>query len=134
MNVIEEFDHGAGKVWQTLNSFGPLTESVLLKTTKLDEKTFSAAVGWLARENKIRKSNIEYELGETNLTDIGANAGKVWKALEAWGEIDLSGIIKLAQITEHDAYAALGWLARENKITTKHATKLKEPVLKFTLK
>ena len=130
----EEYGQYAGKIWETLNTMGPLSETNILKTTKLDEKTFHAAVGWLARENKICRNGTVYKLGESNLIPkIGADAGKVWKTLDAWGEIDVSNITKLTQIDEKEAYSALGWLARENKIDAKK-TKPKDRQVKFRLK
>ena len=32
------------------------------------------------------------------------------------GEIDIYKILKLTKMDERDAYSAIGWLARENKI------------------
>ncbi len=119
-NFIEKFSRNAGKIWVALNEHGELSETELMKNTGLTENDFYAAVGWLARENKICKYGTLYMLGETNLTgEIGIGAGKMWKALETWGEIDISAITRLAEIEERDAYSALGWLAREDKIQTK---------------
>ncbi|MEM4259066.1 MAG: winged helix-turn-helix domain-containing protein [Candidatus Thermoplasmatota archaeon] len=116
-NIIDDFGKSAGKIWQTLNENGPLTESKLLKMTRLSEEKFYAAVGWLARENKICKNGSRYQLGDTNLTPkIGTDAGKVWTTLSTNTNIDVSSIADLAEIDERDAYSALGWLAREDKI------------------
>jgi len=49
------------------------------------------------------------------------------------GEVDISTIAKLTQISEVDAYQALGWLARENKVQCQKI-KSKEPKIKVTLK
>ena len=46
---------------------------------------------------------------------IGTNAGLVWHALEA-GKLELKAIKKATKLTEKEIYAALGWLARENKV------------------
>lgn len=132
--LIDEFGSNAGKVWKTLSTKGPLKEETLLKTTKLKEDELWTAIGWLARENKICRENNMYKLGNTNLTPkIGADAGKVWNTVAQQGEVDISTITKTAQITEVDAYCALGWLARENKIQLKkiHA---KEPKIKVIIK
>ena len=132
--LIDEFGSNAGKVWKTLSTKGPLKEETLLKTTKLKEDELWTAIGWLARENKICRENNMYKLGNTNLTPkIGADAGKVWNTVAKQGEVDISTITKTAQITEVDAYCALGWLARENKIQLKkiHA---KEPKIKVIIK
>ena len=46
---------------------------------------------------------------------IGTNAGLVWHALEA-GKLELKAIKKATKLAEKEIYAALGWLARENKV------------------
>ncbi len=131
--LTTEFGSYAGKVWTTLNSQGPLKEEALLKNTKLREDELLTAIGWLARENKICKENNLYKLGQTNLTPkIGTDAGKVWTTVAKQGEIDVSTIARTAQITEDDAYCALGWLARENKIQVKKV-RSKEPKIKVSL-
>ena len=130
-NITEKFGINAGKVWTTLNMHGPLTSSNLLKNTRLSLNDLYAAIGWLARENKIYKNGSKYELKETNLTDkIGLDAGKVWNALNSQRDIDVSTIAEIAQVNRRDAYSALGWLARENKIKTR----CRKKQIKFELK
>jgi hypothetical protein len=124
-NMVEEFGRNAGKVWTTLNSYGPLSEVKLMNTAMLNENAFYAAIGWLARENKVRKDVFLYKLGETNLTDaIGEKAGKIWNVICNQKEIDLATIGKIlmqkGQMNEKDVFAALGWLAREGKLETKN--------------
>jgi hypothetical protein len=132
--VTQKFGENAGKVWETLNKYGPLTENTLIKNTRLNVNDFSAAIGWLARENKICKNGLKYELRETNLTDkIGTDAGKVWTAISTLGEVDVSSITRVAQIKERDAYSALGWLAREDKIVSTEPP-TREGKLKLRLK
>ena len=117
VDINRKFGINAGKIWGVLNDMGPQNQSNLIKKTKLKLKDFHAAVGWLARENKIFKDGYLYRLGETNLTNqIGEKAGIVWKLLETQGETNISTITKLTQIKIYDAYSALGWLAREDKI------------------
>ena len=119
-NIIEEFGNSAGKVWNAINTHGPLNEKDLIKNTKLTKNDLYAAIGWLARENKIQLENNLYILGDTNLTDlIGTDAGKIWKTLEACKEIDISSIARLSKVKEVNVYHALGWLAREDKILVK---------------
>lgn len=133
-DVVEKLGQNAGKIWETLSTHGSLTQTQLMKNCKLEEKDFHAAVGWLARENKIREEDSTYVLGETNLTSrIGENAGKVWKVLDTVGEIDLEYVPKLIGVTEKDVFAAVGWLAREGKIKTKKV-KPRKPRLKLVLK
>ena len=46
---------------------------------------------------------------------IGTNAGIVWNALLV-GSLEIKALKKATKITDKDLYAALGWLARENKV------------------
>jgi hypothetical protein len=120
VDAIEKFGQSAGKIWNTLNKYGVLTESTLKKNTRLTDKEFYAAVGWLARENKISKTGVKYQLSETNLTEkIGNAAGKIYNILTSkGGEIDVTSISRITRLRTNDAYSALGWLAREDKIYT----------------
>ncbi len=47
---------------------------------------------------------------------IGNNAGLVWNALAA-GELSIKAVKKATKLTEKDINLALGWLAREGKIS-----------------
>jgi hypothetical protein len=126
--ILTLFGDNAGKVWQTLHEQGPCTEADLLEKTHLTESQLCAAIGWLARENKIRKENNTFTLGETNLLPaIGKDAGKVWHALDIWGEIDAQSLSHLSRIEAHDVFTAVGWLAREGKVdgTIKNITEEK---------
>jgi hypothetical protein len=115
--IISLFGDNAGKIWRTLHEKGPLDESDLLEKTHLTESDFYAAVGWLARENKIRKEDNTYSLGETNLLpSVGKDAGKVWRALDIWGEIDVQSLSQLSRLGEPAVFTAVGWLAREGKV------------------
>ena len=113
---IFKFGDSAGKIWQILHEHGHLEEEKILGIAKLTDIEFHAGVGWLARENKIAKKD-QYELNNTNLeSKIGTNAGKVWKVMDIWGELDVPTMTKLTRIDGEDVYSALGWLAREDKI------------------
>ena len=46
---------------------------------------------------------------------IGTNAGLVWNALLV-GNLDIKALKKATKLNDTDVYAALGWLAREDKI------------------
>lgn len=130
-DVTKNFGRNAGKIWVSLNKFGPQSQSSLIKKTKLSLQEFHAGVGWLARENKILKDGILYNLGETNLTNIiGENAGKVWRLLESQGQIEVHSIARLSEIKVQDAYSAIGWLACEDKIKTNK----KDKHIKFSIK
>jgi len=117
-NPIDEFGKNAGKLWETLKSNGAsLPQTKIQKTANLSEKEFYRAVGWLARENKINRNGTIYQLGDTNLTPkIGTNAGKIWQLLASQKEADITTITQRTKIDEQDIHAAIGWLARENKI------------------
>ncbi len=52
--MVEEIGMSAGKVWQCLKENGELNPSVIIKKTGLKRDTLFAAVGWLAREGKLR--------------------------------------------------------------------------------
>lgn len=47
---------------------------------------------------------------------IGSNAGAIWSYLNESGEKGLKDVKKACKLTEKDMYAALGWLAREEKV------------------
>ena len=48
---------------------------------------------------------------------IGMNAGLIWKALNEGGKMSIKELKKAAKIkTEKEVYAALGWLAKEEKV------------------
>jgi hypothetical protein len=136
VTTLEEFGQNAGKVWQALYEKGPLSETKLINTTFLNEHQLRTAVGWLARENKICRNGTIYKIGDTNLVGkIGADAGKVWTVLsKQQADVDISSLARLTKITINDVYAAIGWLARENKIDAKNVMKQNTQQLKITLK
>lgn len=51
-----------------------------------------------------------------NIDTIGYNAGLVWNALNEDDALGLKQIKKVTKLKDKELYAALGWLARENKI------------------
>lgn len=54
----ETIGNWAGIVWQALNEDGALTIKEIKKVTKLREKDIYAALGWLAREDKVKFEEI----------------------------------------------------------------------------
>jgi hypothetical protein len=49
---------------------------------------------------------------------IGTNAGLVWNVLNEGGEMSMKDVKKATKIkTEKDLYAAIGWLAKEGKLS-----------------
>ena len=112
------FGLNAGKIWSVLNEKPPQKKKEILKTTKLKDNDFYAAIGWLAREDKIlEEPEDHYKIDNTNLTSkIGGNAGRIWRILDIWEEVDLSVMQRLSGLDEEELHSALGWLAREDKI------------------
>lgn len=51
-----------------------------------------------------------------NIDTIGYNAGLVWNALNEADALGLKQIKKVTKLKDKELIAALGWLARENKI------------------
>jgi len=90
-DITDKFGKNAGKIWSTLNKRGPMGREELVRITRLKDREFYTAVGWLARENKICREGEEwYKLENTNLTpEIGNNAGKIWNVMSVWGEVDV---------------------------------------------
>lgn len=134
--IIDEFGKNAGIVWQTLNQKGPLSTTKLMNFTLLKEYQIQAAVGWLARENKICSNGSIYKIGDTNLVkQIGTDAGRILTVLsKQQGELGISSLSKLTKIHINDLYSAIGWLARENKIDAKMAIKQKNNYFRIWLK
>ena len=52
-----------------------------------------------------------------NVEVIGSWAGLVWSALNESGKLTVKALKKATKLKEKDLYAALGWPAREGKIT-----------------
>ena len=51
-----------------------------------------------------------------NTEVIGANAGTVWVALNSADALGIKQLKKITKLKEKELYAALGWLAREDKV------------------
>ena len=115
---IEKFGTSAGKIWNVLSVNGVLNKKKILEKTKLNNIDFYIGLGWLARENKIyREDKNNYRLDNTNLTgEIGKDAGRIWKILHIWDEVDINSIEKLSGIKDYQIYSGIGWLAREDKL------------------
>ena len=52
-----------------------------------------------------------------NTETIGYNAGTIWVALNTADALGIKQLKKNTKLKEKELYAALGWLAREGKIT-----------------
>lgn len=120
INNIEQFGRNAGIVWNILYKNNLLTDLELIELTSLREYEIYIAIGWLAKENKIKKNGKYFKLDETNFGyDVGKNAGLIWKFLSKVGDSDIDNLLLKLNIDEKDLYLAIGWLARENKIKIK---------------
>ncbi len=106
----------AGKIWNALHHSGPLTKHQLIIRTQLSESQLDAAIGWLARENKIKKNGAFFCLDETNLTEsIGKNAGTLFSMLQQLPN-DVSVLSMLTDFKKEDLHLAMGWLAKEGNL------------------
>lgn len=52
-----------------------------------------------------------------NTETIGTNAGTIWTALNTADALGIKQLKKMTKLKDKEVYAALGWLAREGKIT-----------------
>lgn len=52
-----------------------------------------------------------------NTETIGCWAGAVWNALNEAEALGMKQLKKITKLKEKELYAAIGWLAREGKIT-----------------
>jgi len=50
-------------------------------------------------------------------TKFGDNAGKIWRTLSEQGCLDKKKILKSVQLKDDEFYSAIGWLAKENKVS-----------------
>ena len=50
-------------------------------------------------------------------TRIGLNAGKVWRILNETGKLSMFELCRELGLTFEEVAVAIGWLARENKIS-----------------
>ncbi len=51
-----------------------------------------------------------------NKETIGTNAGLVWAALNEADALGVKQLKKITKLKDKEVYAALGWLAREDKV------------------
>ena len=52
-----------------------------------------------------------------NTEIIGANAGTVWVALSTAEALGVKQLKKITKLNDKEVFAAIGWLAREGKIS-----------------
>ncbi len=53
-SAVQQIGETAGEVWQLLNTSGPLSMTQLIKQVDAPRDVVMQAVGWLAREDKLR--------------------------------------------------------------------------------
>ena len=118
-DINTKFGNNAGKIWSTLDEKGRLKKKEIIKITDIGEDDFHTGLGWLARENKIsREAKDCFKLETTNMdSEIGSHAGRVWKILDIWGDADFTTIQRLSDLQNKEIHTALGWLAKEGKLT-----------------
>ncbi len=58
-----------------------------------------------------------------NVETIGTNAGLIWNALNESKSMNLKDLKKATKLKEKEAFLALGWLAREGKVSLEEAEK-----------
>lgn len=117
-DISVKFGEDAGKIWFTLSQKGCLCKDDIVSVARLNDEEFQAGLGWLAREDKILRLDDDcFKLDFTNLTsEIGSQAGRLWRVLDIWGEADFVSLRRLSDLSEAEVHRALGWLAREGKI------------------
>jgi len=59
--LSEKIGNNAGLIWTALED-GELNVKAVKKVTKLAEKDLNLALGWLAREGKVKFNEVEGEL------------------------------------------------------------------------
>lgn len=61
-----------------------------------------------------------------NVETIGTWAGLVWNALNEADVLGVKQLKKMTKLKDKEIFAALGWLARESKITIEESAEDKE--------
>jgi len=59
--LLQKIGNNAGLIWSVLEG-GELNVKAIKKATKLAEKDLNLALGWLAREGKIKMNEVEGNL------------------------------------------------------------------------
>lgn len=52
-----------------------------------------------------------------SINEIGTAAGKIWKFLDKNGASSLTKLVAETGLAKNDAQRAIGWLAKEDKLT-----------------
>jgi hypothetical protein len=67
-SFINEIGEVAGRVWRQLRAHGPQTPKAVAHAIGRNELEVQQAIGWLARENKIRPENDRIALVEHEMS------------------------------------------------------------------
>ena len=106
----------AGKVWHVLHDKEKATRYQIINETELIESEVDAALGWLARENKVCRDGEFFSLGETNMEQtIGLNAEILLNVLRTV-PYSLSVLHEVTDLNAIEIHQAIGWLSRQGDI------------------
>jgi hypothetical protein len=116
--MVHQIGVNAGKIWATLNKSGAMDELSIQKAAGLTKGEVHKALGWLAREGKVKIESGKYKLvegGDPKATEkYGKAAGVVWQVL--FGENPSDALRDCLRLEEEVLHGALGWLAKEGKV------------------
>ncbi len=89
------------------------------RKAKAATKKGTSGAGKAATRMKVEaKSRASMEsIGESVELVFGVNAGIVWESLNIEGSMTVGDLVKATAMLPEDVYGALGWLAREDKIS-----------------
>jgi len=97
-----------------------LIEAVVRHLGRADD---AAPPGRVIRENgELRRSDVRERREDSvrrghMIKNIGECAGKVYVALQKTGKLQLQAVPKATGLTPREVHRAVGWLAREDKVT-----------------
>jgi peptidoglycan hydrolase CwlO-like protein len=121
----ETIGTNAGKVWHILHENDKATRHQLINKTGLEAADIDAAIGWLARENKIYREGEFFALGKTNMEKtISVNANILLNVLKSV-PYSLSVLHEITDLNAIEIHQAIGWLSREGSINL-----ISEPAVK----
>jgi hypothetical protein len=116
IDVNIKFGINAGRIWRALDSNKSLTKVQLINKTNIKENEIFQAIGWLAKENKIKKDGEFYFLDNTNLSEKIKQNAKIILSLFENGKININNLKNITKMDEENLNLALGWLAKDGKL------------------
>jgi hypothetical protein len=106
----------AGKVWHVLHDKEIATRYQIINETAIEASEVDAALGWLARENKVCRNGEFFLLGDTNMEQtIGLNAEILFNVLKTV-PYSLSALHEITDLNTIEIHQAIGWLSRAGDI------------------